>query len=144
MFDIGSDWRLNLSLQDLERLSYLNYAGKDQYFDGKKQSIGLGVDYYGLNGAYLRRIGLSAVYSTTDDHLFGVVGSGVSESRDLYQEWIDYLAFQGAENVRVQLSADLRLAEALKLVPSVGIAHRAYNDLGSLDDTTDDSETRPA
>ena len=38
LIDLGDHWRLNLSLQDLQRLENLSYSGNDHYFDGKKRS----------------------------------------------------------------------------------------------------------
>ncbi|MFH0784651.1 MAG: putative Ig domain-containing protein [Pseudomonadota bacterium] len=145
MLYMGADWRFNFSAQDLQRLSYLSYENEDRYFNGRKQSLGAGIDYFGLNGEYLQKIGLSAVFSNTNDHSFGLVEYGSSETRELYRVWEEYLYFQGSKNLRVQLYSDICLADNMKLVPTAGFAYRAYNDLGEqYDENSDDVETNPA
>lgn len=145
ILDIGEDWRLNVSVQDLQRLEYLTYDDVDRYFDGKKMSMGTGIDYFGLHGGSIYRVGLTVLYSDTDTFSFGQVGQGVSETRDLYREWSDYLYFQGSENAQARMSADIRLLDDWKLSPSAGIAFRTYDDLGDQSAGEDaGSETRPA
>lgn len=143
--DAGDNWRVNLSVQDLKRLAYLSYTGEDRYFDGRKLSAGTSVDYLGLNSEWIKKIGLAAVYSDTDDHSFGLVGHGSSETADIYREWQEYLYFQGSENLRARLYSDIKLADNWKLTPTAGVAYRAYNDLGTqFDEKSDESETRPS
>jgi len=138
--DVGSFWRVNLSLHDLKRIESISHNNEDLNFDGAKQSAGLGVDYFGLNGALLKKLTLTSVYSETDSHSFGAIGTITEETSAYYRSWDDILYYQGADATSITISGDARLADTLKLTPGLGHAHRSYKDINAAAD--DDSQSR--